>query len=203
MMSRLSRHEEKGLYCKALALYGLWRYKEALEVLEILVRTYPESASGKHELDRCRLRIAEQESGMYDFKALYKETKLRPPRLDHATYKGPVEVRELPGRGRGLYVTRSVKAGELLLCEKAFSYCFAASSEELAKTPSKSLSQTSFLLDVPGDRTTVGTHADLIRDVSNKLILNPSLKSAFEDLFHGDYKGVSGTSVDGAPVVDT
>ena len=96
---------EKGLYRGALALYGLRRFKEALEILEILIRKYPESAPGKYELSRTRLRVAEQESGVYDFKTLYKAAKLRPPRMGNASCKGPVEVRESPGRGRGLFTT--------------------------------------------------------------------------------------------------
>ncbi|TVY47808.1 SET and MYND domain-containing protein [Lachnellula occidentalis] len=194
---------EKGLYRGGLALYGLRRFKEALETLEILVRKYPESAPGKYQLDRTRLRVAEQESGVYDFKALYKATKLRPPLMDNASYSGPIEVRNSPGRGRGLFTTKPVKAGELLLCEKAFSYCFAAPPEEMQKASSKSLSQSSFLIDVPGNRITVGTHADLIRDVSNKLARNPSLGPSFGDLAHRKYQGVACTSVDGSPVVDT
>ncbi|TVY93518.1 Histone-lysine N-methyltransferase [Lachnellula willkommii] len=194
---------EKGLYRGALALYGLRRFKEALEMMEILVRKYPESAPGKCELDRTRLRVAEQESGVYDFKALYKATKFRPPLMDNASYSGPIEVRNSPGRGRGLFITRPVKAGELLLCEKAFSYCFAALPEEMWKANSKSISQSSFLIDVPGNSTTVGTHADLIRNVSNKLARNPSLGPSFGDLAHRKYQGIACTSVDGSPVVDT
>ncbi|KAE8442535.1 hypothetical protein EG329_003250 [Mollisiaceae sp. DMI_Dod_QoI] len=194
---------EKGLYRGALALYGLGRYKEAIEVLEILLRKYPDSVPGKDELDRSRLRFAEQQSGVYDFKTLYKAAKLRPPRMDNASYQGPVEVRESKGRGRGLFTTRSVEAGELMLCEKAFSYCFATPPEEMAKASSKSLSYSSCLIDVPGKRTSIGTHADLIRDISNKLALNPSLGSCFENLFHGNYEGITGISVDGTRVVDT
>lgn len=109
---------EKGLYRGALALYGLGKYKEALETLETLIQKYPDSAPGKYELDRTRLRLAEQEKGVYDFKALYQATKLRPPRVDFATYKGPVEIRESIGRGRGLFTARSVTAGEIMLCER-------------------------------------------------------------------------------------
>lgn len=96
-----------------------------------------------------------------------------------------------------------MKAGELLLCEKAFSYCFAAPPEEIAKTASKSMSHSSFLIDVPRNRISVGTHGDIIRDISNKLILNPSLGVSFDNLVHGDYEGVEVTSVDRASVVDT
>ncbi|KUJ12563.1 SET domain-containing protein [Mollisia scopiformis] len=190
---------EKGLYREALALYGLERYTEAVEVLELLVCKYPESTSGKHELARSRLRLAEQETGSYDFKALYKATKLRPPRMDNATYKGPIEIRESKGRGRGLFTTLPVKAGDLLLCEKAFAYCFTTPQEEKAKTSSKTLSRSSYLMDIPHNRITVGTHADLIPAISNKLYRNPSLAPTFEDLFHDDYEGAKCVLIDGAP----
>ncbi|KAK0112749.1 hypothetical protein ONS95_014484 [Cadophora gregata] len=109
----VSDPQEKGLYLKGLALYGLGRFNDAMEVFQAVVDSYPSSGSGKEELNRCRLRMAEHESGIYDFKAMYKATKLRPPRVDAATYKGPVEVRKSEGRGRGLYTTRAVKAGEI------------------------------------------------------------------------------------------
>jgi len=59
---------EKGLYRGALALYGLGSYKEAIEILQILIRKYPESTSGKFEFERATLRLAEQEQGIYNFK---------------------------------------------------------------------------------------------------------------------------------------
>ncbi|KAF4633568.1 hypothetical protein G7Y89_g4550 [Cudoniella acicularis] len=203
IISNPDDRSKEGIYYGALALYSLERYKEALELLQILVRKYPDCTLFKGELDRTRLRITEQNGGVYDFECLYKAAKLRPPRMDNASYKGPVEVQESKGKGRGLFTMRSVQAGELLLCEKAFSYCFAVTSDEPDQISSKLLSQSSYLIDIPGNRMSVGTHADLIRDISNKLILNPSLAPAFEDLAHGEYEGVKCISVDGAPVVDT
>jgi hypothetical protein len=79
-----------------------------------------------------------------------------------------------------------VKAGDLLLCKKAFSYCFAAPPVELMAAIS--ISPASILLDVPGNRSYFGTQADIIRYVSNKLMMTPSLKFDFEALFHGSYQ---------------
>lgn len=44
--------------------------------------------------------------------------------LDHATYIGPVEIREAAGKGRGLFVTEAVKLGDLLLCEKTSTHAY-------------------------------------------------------------------------------
>ncbi|KAL2066486.1 hypothetical protein VTL71DRAFT_2557 [Oculimacula yallundae] len=250
-ISYVSDPQEKGLYRKGLALYGLGRFKDAFDVFQILIDAYPGSKYGNQELNRCRLRVVEQETGIYDFRALYKATALRPPRLDIANFIGPVEVRDSTGRGRGLFTTQAVEAGEILLCEKAFAYCYAASPGEAAKMQSTHLAEISFMIDVAREKAntinflrinslhrqipckfsrcfsslhifialestkrshtdliicmkiTVGTHADLIRVVSNKLVLNPSLRPLFEDLYGGDYEGIKDASADGSPVIDT
>ncbi|EKD16905.1 uncharacterized protein L3040_001187 [Drepanopeziza brunnea f. sp. 'multigermtubi'] len=206
-ISCLAKVDDKGLHRWALALYGLGRFDEALKVLQRLVSTYPDSAIGKQELARCRLRLAEQESGIYDFQALYKAAKRRPPRLDIATYRGPVEVRASAGRGRGLYTTKPVQAGDLLLCEKAFAYSYAMSQEDIAKQSSMDLEtrrrEVCYLFHVPMEKITVGTHPHIINKISTQLILNPSLKPAFEDLYHGDYQSNTTPPSDGSTVVDT
>ncbi|KAN0105814.1 hypothetical protein V8E51_008690 [Hyaloscypha variabilis] len=163
---------EKALYRGSLALYCLQRFDEASEVLRVLEARFPKHAAAKHELARTNLRIEEQKTG----------------------------IRDSPGRGKGLFTTKAVKAGDLLLCEKAFSYCFAAPPGELMKA--KSISPASVLLDLPTNRSYLGTQADIIRDVSNKL-MTPSLKSDFEALFHGSYESVPSNSADGNAVVDT
>lgn len=70
-------------------------------------------------LGRAQSRTVEQKSGVYNFKELQANAKkLRPPHLDHATYIGPVEIRQIESKGRGLFVTKAVKAGELLCAKK-------------------------------------------------------------------------------------
>jgi hypothetical protein len=200
-IAKLEDRSEKALYRGGLALYGLQRFDEAAEVLRVLETKFPEIAAGKHELARTLLRIKEQKTGVYNWKKLYMASQLRPPKIDSASFTGPIEIRDSPCRGKGLFTTKQVKAGDLLLCEKAFSYCFAAPRGEAVKA--KSISPASVLLDVPGNRGFFGTQADIIRDVSNKLIMAPSLRSDFEALFHDSYESVPSTPVDGAPVVDT
>lgn len=86
---------------------------------------YPSNVAAKCELTRAINRLAEQENGRYCFKQLYVEaTKLRPLHLDHSIYVGPVFIRALGSRGRGLFTIEAVKAGDLLLCEKAFVHAF-------------------------------------------------------------------------------
>lgn len=159
---------------------------------------YPSNQSAQHELTRAIDRLVEQEKGTYHFKKLHMEAnKLRPPHLDHATYIGPVTLRETGSRGRGLFTTKEVKAGDLLLCEKAFAHAFV-------DTANKEYSAgMSLLLNTETDRMTVGAQADLLGMIVRKLYGNPPLDSAITELHHGTYKPVHVAEVDGKPIVDT
>lgn len=108
-------------------------------------------------------------------------------------------VKISPDRGRGLFTTKAVKAGELLLCEKAFAHCYAGSSEESSKDGSK----INLLVNIHTNRMTMGTQSDLITAIVQKLWRNPSLLSEFATLHHGSYEPVCVTEVDGKPVIDT
>lgn len=138
---------------------------------------------------------------MYNFKQLQADANtLRPPHLDHATYIGPVEVRKTESKGRGLFVTKDVKAGDLLLCEKAFSHAHAGEDEDAGNVASSTIS---LLLNPETGQGFKGAQADLIKLTVQKLYRNPSLAPAFTTLYHGNYEGVSTSMVDGKPIVDT
>ena len=49
----------------------------------------------------------------------------------------------------------------------------------------------------------MGTQADLIKLIVQKLYRNPSVASAFTTLYHGNYEGVTTSAVDAEPTVDT
>lgn len=98
-------------------------------------------------------------------------------------------MRESEGRGRGLFTTRAVQAGDLLLCEKAFGYAYADPSDQ-----AKSL-----LISTETNSVTMGAQAELLRLVAQKLFLSLIIN----DLHHGSYNSVGVTDIDGEPVVDT
>lgn len=190
---------EKALYRGALALNNLSRYTESLELLQILTRKYPASEPGAFELSRANLRLKEQHTGIYDFKKMYKATRSRPPTVDCATYVGSVEIRDAPGKGKGVFATRSIKAGELLLCEKAFVHACGTPSK---KSDKKGTSETGILMNLSTNSITMGTQASLITSMYQKLLNNPSLASKIQGLHHGTYKPTDMATVDGLPVVD-
>jgi len=189
-----TKTSEKALFRAAEALYYLRLFEKSCEVLHLLCTAYLDNKQAKLILDRAQNRVQEQKTGNYNFKRLQAEAKkFQPPQLDHASYNGPIEVRETESRGRGLFVTKAVKAGDLLLCEKAFSYAYADKEDR----------KISLLMHPETNRATMGTQSDLIKLIVHKLHRNPSIASEFTALYHGSYEALDTHSVDSQPVVDT
>jgi len=159
-----------------------------------LAEKYPENALAQHEFQRASACLAEEQTGDYQFKEMILEAKkTRPPLLEHGTYIGPVTIKTTQKRGRGLFTTEAVKAGDLLLCEKAFAHAF---HDEEKPGP------LTLLMTPDANRITLGTGGELIELIAQKLHRNPSLVSKFTDLFHGSYDSIN-AQADGQPVIDT
>lgn len=195
----LKARSEKALYRGALALYSLGRFTDSLQHIRTLLSKFPNNPLGKRELERTRLRVEEQETGKYNLKKMYKAAKSRPPLVDCATFVGPVEVRPVKGKGRGLFTTKTVRCGDLLVCEKAFSYGCA---EPLEDGTSQSNAEFGALINLTTNRIKLGTDVAHIPNIYQKLVNNPSLAPAILDLCHGSYKTTPTTKVDGMPVID-
>ncbi|KID83169.1 TPR domain protein [Metarhizium guizhouense ARSEF 977] len=186
---------EKGLFRQARALYELGEFGRCMERLNQLLESHLGNEDAHKELIRAKARLDEQQSGKYAFGHLYKQARRTPPLLEFATYSLIVEVRKSPGRGRGLFTTRAVSAGEVLLCEKAFAYSYAGDDD--------AADQSQMLMNLSTKRMTVGGQARLLTQIIQKLYHNPQMSSAFKDLHHGDYKAVGVSEADGTPVVDS
>ncbi|KAJ4988889.1 TPR domain-containing protein [Stagonosporopsis vannaccii] len=188
---------EKALFRAAEALYSLQRFDECIGVLETLLSTFPNNKQARDIYDRVGSRHVEARSGVYDFGLLHKEAhKLQPPQLDYATYIGPIEIKASKGKGRGVFTTKAVKAGDMLLCEKAFGHVYV--SQEDTKSSKQSL-----LINTGTGRGFMGGQADLLKLLVQKTYRNPSVARAVTELYHGDYEPASTLEVDGQPVVDT
>ncbi|KAL2832560.1 TPR domain protein [Aspergillus cavernicola] len=189
---------EKALWSKSQALHHMRKYAERVEVLTALQLQHPTFAPASNVLPRATLRLEEQKHGKYSFRQLYREAKkLRPPHLDHVTFIGPVEVRQSGTKGRGLFTTKAVKAGDLLLCEKAFAHAYV-NTENIDTGQRMTL-----LINAENNTMTMGAQGDLIKMIVQRLYQNPSLASTITDLHHGLYEPTKVTEVDGTPVVDT
>lgn len=181
---------EKGLFRQARALYDMERYSECKAKFELLISSSPSNSEAKAELERTKERLHEQDTGEYSFTRMYRAAKNSPPLVDCATFSKLVEARPSPGRGNGLFTTRAVSAGELLLCEKAFAYADERQDQRI-------------LMNLHTKKMTIGGSALLIEDIAQKLYHNPHAMESFTDLYHGDFSSKSGMICDGVPVVDT
>ncbi|KAE8350677.1 hypothetical protein BDV28DRAFT_150698 [Aspergillus coremiiformis] len=194
---RTSGPSEKALFRKSRALYDLRRYRDCCDALKDILRVSPNNEAANAQFTRAIARLKEQEHGKYALESLYAEAARLPlPCLDHATYIGPVAVRSSGSRGRGLFTTKPVAVGELLLCEKAFAY----SSFEPTSRGSQSIASW---INTESSIITNGAQAELFNLTLQKLHKNPSLIPDFNQLHRGKYKSIGSHTDDGTPVVDT
>lgn len=182
------------LFRKASALYELRKFDACLKILQDLEVAFPLNGAAKLMIDSVEARLREQENGEYSFGQMYKQARNTPPLIDCATYSAPVEIRASPGRGRGLFTTRKVSAGALLVCEKALGYSYAGEDH---------LTRTNILMNIATERTTIGGQANVLSQLVQKLYHDPEAARAFGELYHGDYETVEFSEVDGRPVIDT
>lgn len=142
---------------------------------------------------QCIRRIVEQEKGIYNWDGMLKEARSGKTDSDHADYVGPIEVRvcENSKCGRGLFVTRDVEPGELLLVEKAFSAAFVKQvkrSERVEKPARNADGGAAPQLEKDEEKArekVTALQAGLTSKTLTKLILNSSLQPAFLDLHPG------------------
>lgn len=174
---------EKALFRAARASYSLGCFARCRSYLAKLLELYPGNKAATKDVERCGLRSQEQ-AGEFDFASMLDEavTKQPSPCLDRAAYIGPIDVRKcaIESHGRGLFTTKAVKAGELLLCEKAFITAFAPDS---SKTTAESNHPKNSKSD--GSEWRLKLRAELAANTFIKLVRSPGVFTAFADLYPG------------------
>ncbi|KAJ0304360.1 hypothetical protein Brms1b_011258 [Colletotrichum noveboracense] len=187
---------EKGLFREAKALYGMHQFSLCLEKLQQVVGLNRNNKDAKTETERATCRIREQHTGEYMWKQMQKQARTTPPLIDCATFSAPVEVRPSRGRGKGLFTTKTVKAGDLLLCEKAFAYSYATEDDAVGRQNVK------ILMNLGTMKMAVGGQANLITKIVQKLYHNPQMASGFVELHRGNYRVAEPVPAE-EPSVDT
>ncbi|KAJ0272115.1 hypothetical protein COL940_010634 [Colletotrichum noveboracense] len=190
------RTDEKGLFREAKALYGMHQFSLCLEKLQQVVGLNRNNNDAKTETERATCRIREQHTGEYMWKQMQKQARTTPPLIDCATFSAPVEVRPSRGRGKGLFTTKTVKAGDLLLCEKAFAYSYATEDDAVGRQNVK------ILMNLGTMKMAVGGQANLITKIVQKLYHNPQMASGFVELHRGNYRVAEPVPAE-EPSVDT
>ena len=84
------------MYRSVKALYGLTNYDEALVQVKELLKIDPKNVDGQRELNAVVMRIEEKRKGLYNFNQMIEDAKKSStPRLDNASYAGPVQITEV------------------------------------------------------------------------------------------------------------
>jgi hypothetical protein len=187
----------KAYFRAATAAYNLRQFREAHALFEKQLALMPTDKKAAANLARTKARLREEREGLYDFVGLRLAAAAfarggdnMAGEVDAASFVRYTEVRESPGRGRGLFSLRDVPAGEVIMVEKAF--CAVQSGLQTAVT-----------FDVRDERIRVAA-VGLERSVVERLMGNPEEIGAVMDLF-GDWEGGEGGGVDrtaDGPVVD-
>ncbi|TDZ58565.1 putative protein lysine methyltransferase SET5 [Colletotrichum trifolii] len=173
--------EDAAMMIEADILYGMGEYFKSYEYCQNLLSWECGFDDTEDTRDDAIARTREQKSGRYKWSDMHKAARSNPPRLDFATYSKPVEVRNSQLGGKGLFTKKDVKAGALLLCEKAFAYSSASENERDGRRNMK----TSVNLET--GEVIHGGYANLVSDIIQKLYHNPEMGEEFLDLWCGDY----------------
>ncbi|BGP18672.1 hypothetical protein JCM10213_002916 [Rhodosporidiobolus nylandii] len=106
----------------ARSLEGLRLFDQAKQAYDAVLAIDAAGAEGKAGKQRVEKMVREAKTGEFDWTELKKVSSVGGGEAQVGDFFGPLKVEELKGRGggRGVVATRDIKAGELLVVEKAF-----------------------------------------------------------------------------------
>ncbi|KAL6704713.1 hypothetical protein ACN47E_007995 [Coniothyrium glycines] len=176
--------DSKAYYRAGCAAYNLGKWQQAMRFFEDQQKLSPGDKDARLYLKKLSQRLDEETSGSYDLAKLRSNLSRPRLRVDAATFTAPTEVKTSTGRGRGLFATRQIGKGEILLAEKAF--CVVWGHEEQALT--------AMTYDIRDEKIRVSP-VGLSKAVVEKLLNNPSLIDDVMKLY-GDYGGIASKEVE-------
>uniref|UniRef100_A0AC34G5Z9 SET domain-containing protein n=1 Tax=Panagrolaimus sp. ES5 TaxID=591445 RepID=A0AC34G5Z9_9BILA len=112
---------EKALYRMGMAAYGMKEWQKAANHFVEILKEFPEHAFASEQLKRATARSCEERSGKFNFKMMHLESIKAAPEIDVSDYSGPIEIADIPGKGRGIIASKDIQKGTLLAVSKAFS----------------------------------------------------------------------------------
>ncbi|EMD40491.1 hypothetical protein CERSUDRAFT_121238 [Gelatoporia subvermispora B] len=171
------KQRDKALYRLARAEYGRGRYEVALQKFNEYQSRHIDDAEAAACVSRTKKRIAESITGDYDWCELFRASKIT-PHVEAADYHGPIMIRQCVrrGGGRGMFATRDVAPGELLLVSKPFVAVYA---QDLS--PNTSMCS----IDLISSKIGTTTDAANMQWIIQKLYGNPDLHDAVFGLYAG------------------
>lgn len=127
--SENSRNTNKVAYLQAgKAAYARQDFAAAVKYFQAACDAVGDNKASGQDKPRAEVRMREQVEGVYDEGQMRAQLAKGEQhlRLDNASFTGRTEVRDTgdSARGRGLFATERIPAGELILREKAFAIAF-------------------------------------------------------------------------------
>ncbi|EPS45106.1 hypothetical protein H072_902 [Dactylellina haptotyla CBS 200.50] len=122
---KIEPDNEKALYRKSKALYELGQFRKCGNTVAKIVSLYPNNPEAKKDFAIVRERITEETFGVYNFGKMVAMAQKDTPQTvyDFADFTQPVYVKQSSISGFGVFTRKEVKAGDLLVCSKAFVNC--------------------------------------------------------------------------------
>jgi tetratricopeptide (TPR) repeat protein len=169
--------DSKAYFRAGSAAYSQSRWQEAKELFQEQQKLTPEDKDAKLQLKKIEARLREEETGSYDLMKLRTSLSKARSRVDAGNFTKSTQVKDSPGKGRGLYASRDIAAGEIVMCEKAFCVVWAHEEDALV----------AMTYDVRDDEIRVSP-VGLSKALVQKCLNQPSQTQHLMDLF-GDYQG--------------
>jgi hypothetical protein len=178
----ISRHAQSKLELLATKLVDCsiiksWLHNRSMEDPLHIASQLPRALRDLANRLRLDLGIYRKDSS-YDLTSLSSGVGPLALHVDVASYIGNTEIRDTSRHGRGLFATQDIKAGNLIMAEKAF-----ALPGYLINDPNSHCSLYSLGDDTATDRA----GALLLRELVQKLHANPSMRQSFFDMDDGGY----------------
>ena len=175
------------------AAYTLGNYDKAGKLYRQALDLSPNHKEILEALQNLEERQQERSTGNYNFEKMNKSCSKKRNRPDHASFISNTEIRDAGKHGRGLFTTKAIQAGELIICEKALAIWF----------DSDPVSRSFSILNSKAKRRATGTKPPLLLSVCAKLSHDIETAEEYFKLYDGTTTETRPKEIDGTVAIDT
>ncbi|EME84125.1 uncharacterized protein MYCFIDRAFT_173174 [Pseudocercospora fijiensis CIRAD86] len=143
---------------------------QALELAERLVQIQPDNLPFQHLVSKAKVK-AQESLGVFDFGLHIRQLGLHGTSADMSDFSGSLEIKLSSLGGRGVFASKDMEAGELVLCEKSMA----------VGTSNKSSAFARGLQDILAGEASSQRHLSLLQDICAKALVDLFINSS-EDL---------------------
>jgi len=150
-------------------LASIGKYAEALEFTHEKISSSP--VNQRKQLtdlaDQIEAMKHHSVTGEYDYASLHTQNPMGQRLATCGEYNGPYEVRKVTGKGRGLFATRDIQPGELILASRAEEIIFYCDCDETSEIKISHQSGSSTL--------DTGSHEDTVAALCRRIKTDPQV----------------------------